>query len=332
MTLRIGAKVPSSGDLPEALGITDMARRLEEAGFASLWCSDHIVMTERADRSYYPFSDDGQPSWDPSTPWYDAVVAMSMMAAGTSRTEIGVAVLVLPLRHPVTFAKQIASIDRLAGGRITLGVGAGWYREEYEALDVPFSGRGKRLEEWIDTMRDCWTGRPAARPDGLHALPGDVVFSPRPAGDVPVLVGGLSDVALRRAARHGGWLGLQRAGHLDADAMAASVRSLHAHAEQAHAEQAHAGEAGRDPADLRVVLRVIESAGRADTVAAAVPSLVAAGVTEIIVDTEWDDGGDAESVHATLSAAAQAAGPAGTARSARAGGHTAETGATGSAA
>lgn len=296
MTVRLGAKVPNTGRLPETMGIAAMAGRLERAGFASLWCSDHILMTDRTDRSHYPFSDDGRPGWDARMPWYDAVVAMSMMAAGTQVAEIGVAVLVLPLRHPVTFAKQVASIDRLAGGRVALGVGAGWYREEFEALDVPFAGRGQRLEEWVDLMRDCWTGSPSARPEGLHPLPDGVVFEPRPARDVPVLIGGVSDVAVRRAARYGGWLGLQRAGHLDPDAMVSAVRRL----------RDAAAEAGRDPMELRVVVRIIESAGRAGDVAELLPAFEEIGVTEVIVDTQWEEdleGGDADEVVATLAAA-----------------------------
>lgn len=288
-SIRLGAKVPSSGTLPQELGISVMAKRLEEAGFASLWCSDHVVMTERTDRSYYPFSDDGQPSWDPTTPWYDAVVAMTMMGAATTRAQIGVAVLVLALRHPVTFAKQIASLDRLCAGRVELGVGAGWYREEFEALGVPFEGRGKRLDDWIDLLRDCWTGRPDAS-SSTFELPDGVVCEPRPLGYVPILIGGVSDIAIRRAARNGGWLGLQRAAHMDADELSAAVSRL----------RQQALEIGQDPDHLRVVIRIIESAGASDLVARAMQAYAAAGVTEIIVDTDWSGDDDADEVYARL--------------------------------
>lgn len=284
--IRLGAKVPSSGSLPQEIGISTMALQLEEAGFSSLWCSDHVVMTDRTDGSYYPFSDDGRPTWDPAGPWYDAVVAMSMMAAATTRAQIGVAVLVLPLRHPIVFAKQVASLDRLSGGRVELGVGAGWYREEFEALGVEFAARGRRLDDWITLLRECWTGRPAGTSSSLYALPDGVVCEPRPLGEVPILIGGMSDTAIARAARNGGWLALQRASAVDAAEIARAVRKLRSEAEAV----------GRDPATLRVVVRIIESAGASDRIARVLAEYADAGVTEIIVDTDWGGEGDAAAV------------------------------------
>lgn len=276
--LRIGAKLPSSGGDPARLGVPTMARRLEAAGFDSLWASDHVVMTEDTSRSYYPFGDDGSPGWDVTTPWYDALIVLAQAAAVTERVELGTAVLVLPQRHPVVLAKQVASLDALAGGRVALGVGAGWFREEFEALGVDFDARGQRFSEWLDLLRRCWAGRPEAF-DGQHyRLPAGVICEPTPARHVPLLIGGVSDVALRRAATQGdGWLGLQRTDQLDPDAARGAVARLR--------EQARAAE--RDPAELRVVLRIIGSAGNCDTVAAAVPALVAAGVHEIVVDSDW---------------------------------------------
>ncbi len=293
MTVRIGAKVPNSGDLPTRLGIGAMARRLEDAGFDSLWCSDHIVMPDRIE-SVYPFSDDGRATWDPATPWFDAVVAMALMGAATERAEIGVAVLVLPLRRPVEFAKQIATIDALSGGRVALGVGAGWLAEEFEALEVPFATRGSRLEEWIELLADCWTGTPRGRAGRHYTLPEGVLCEPARPDPPPVLVGGTSQVAIRRAATLGdGWVGLQRAPRLDPGAIAADVAALRDHAERA----------GRDPDALRVVLRIIESVGRSDVVAAALADRARAGETAVIVDTSWDGSGDAGHVHDRLRAA-----------------------------
>ena len=93
-------------------------------------------------------------------PWYDSIVALAMAAAVTEHVELGTAVLVLPQRNPVVLAKQVASLDRLAGGRVVLGVGAGWLAEEFAALATPFDSRGSRTDEWIDLLRACWTGRP----------------------------------------------------------------------------------------------------------------------------------------------------------------------------
>jgi probable F420-dependent oxidoreductase len=287
-TIRLGAKLPSSGPDPERLGIPALARRLEAAGFASMWCSDHVIMTEDTSRSYYPFADDGRPAWDLTSPWYDAIVVMSQAAAVTTSIEIGCAVLVLPQRHPVVLAKQVATLDALAGGRIALGVGAGWYREEFEALGVDFDSRGGRFSEWLELLRACWSGRPDVFDGEHYQLPAGVIHEPTPARDVPLLIGGVSAVALRRAAQQGdGWLGLQRTDRLDPEAARGAVTRMR--------EEAVA--IGRDPDELRVVMRIIGSAGRSDVIAAAIPGLAAAGVDEIVIDTDWSGDGDAELVH-----------------------------------
>lgn len=276
--MRVGAKVPNSGPLPARIGIPAMARALEAAGFESLWVSDHIVMPASIG-SRYPFAADGRATWSPETPYLDALVALALIAAATERATIGTAVLVLPLRNPVELAKQAASIDVASGGRLTLGVGAGWLREEFEALNVPFEDRGARLEEWIALARACWTGRPPAARSGRYSLPDGVLCLPTPAHEVPVLVGGHSQAALGRAGRIGdGWLGQQALPGLDPAVLAREVETV----------RAAAAAAGRDPDALRVVLRVVEAAGRSAELAARLPELAAAGVHEIVVDVTWD--------------------------------------------
>src|SRR5882762_2545338 len=138
--IRIGAKVPNSGSLPAVLGVGRMAADLEAAGFESLWVGDH-VLTPVAPSTRYPYSAGGRMISSPNEPWYDSIVSMSLIVAATVRCEVGVGVLVLPLRHPVVVAKQIASLDALSGGRVVLGVGAGWMREEFDALGVDFDSR-----------------------------------------------------------------------------------------------------------------------------------------------------------------------------------------------
>ena len=278
-SVRIGALVPNSGPLPLEVGIPAMAARLEAAGFESLWVSDHIVLPT-AIESHYPFAADGRATWPSTTPYVDALIALALMAAATERATLGTAVLVLPLRHPVVFAKQAASIDVASGGRLKLGVGAGWLREEFDALGVPFEDRGRRLVEWMEIARDCWTGtagrsleRALHAPRG-RALPADA----RPPDPVPD--GRPLPAALRRAGRlAAGWLAQQSLSELDPDALATGLDAMRAAAE----------EAGRDPDDARVVLRLVESAGRAGEVAAALPALADAGVDEIIVNVDWED-------------------------------------------
>jgi probable F420-dependent oxidoreductase len=296
MTMRIGAKVPNSGALPEQLGIGAMAAGLEAAGFESLWVSDHVVLPA-AIGSRYPFTEDGRATWATDTPYFDALIALALIAQATERATIGTAVLVLPLRQPVVFAKQAASIDVASGGRLRLGVGAGWLEEEFDALNVPFAGRGRRLDEWMAIARACWTGAPPASSSELYELPAGVLSLPRPAHAVPFLVGGHSDVAARRAGRTGdGWLAQQALPELAPDDLAGPIATM----------RAAAVEAGRDPASLQVVLRIVEAAGRSEELAHRLPELAAAGVDEIIVDTSFDDGGDAADVYARLRKAADA--------------------------
>lgn len=287
----LGAKVPNSGPLPELLGIGAMAASLELAGFDSLWVSDHVVMPTEV-RSYYPFAPDGRPTWAMDTPYYDAIIAMTLIAAATTSARIGPAVLVLPQREPVVLAKQLASIDALSGGRVELGIGAGWLAEEFAALDVPFESRGSRFVEWIDLLGSCWTGDPAVHNGRHYTLPAGVLTRPVPAHRIPLLIGGHSPVALRRAGTIAdGWLAHQSVRGLDLDALGAGRSAM----------RAAAAQAGIDPEPLRVVLRIIESAGRSARVAAALPALRAIGVDEVIVDINWDRDQGPDEAFAALS-------------------------------
>jgi probable F420-dependent oxidoreductase len=252
------------------LGIGAMAQTLEHAGFESLWVADHVVLPAQI-RSRYPFAADGRATWSTSVPYIDAVVALALIAGATERATIGTAVLVLPLRNPVVLAKQAASLDAVSAGRLRLGLGAGWLREEFEALGVPFEKRGTRLVEGIRIMRECWTG----------TYKGDIVCEPTPVGELPVYLGGHSERALQRAGALGeGWLGQQSLDAIDTHELEAANAAI----------TVAAVDAGRDPADLRIVLRIVDSAGRSEEVARRVPELEAAGVDEVIVDVDWDTG------------------------------------------
>lgn len=270
--MRIGAWVQNRGELPREPGLAHLARTGEAAGFDSLTVSDHVVMPVET-TSPYPFSADGVATWDPRDPWYDAIVAMTVCAAVTTRPEIGVGVLVLPQRHPVVLAKQLASLDVVADGRVMLGVGAGWLAEEFEALGVPFRGRGARMDEWIHLLRDQWSGEPP-RFEGTHyQLPPGVVAYPRPAHEIPILVGGMSPAALRRAADADGWFALQRVDALDPEEIDAGVATMRERR-------------GPNAPAPRVLLRVI---GDADTFAPQLPRFAAAGVTDVVVNADLTD-------------------------------------------
>ena len=273
--MRFGAKLDNYGPHVATLGVAEPARRAERAGFDSIWCSDHVVMPQTV-RSAYPFSVDGSIKWDPHEPWYDAVVWCAAIAVVTERVEFGTAVMLAGLRNPLVLAKQLASIDALAGGRVIAGFGAGWMSEEFEALGVPFDSRGRRLDEWIDICRQVWTGRVAGF-DGEHfAVDVDVVTEPRPARRLPILIGGMSDAALRRIAERGdGWVPLIRG---DTDPVATIDRGV---------QRLHelAADAGREGSGFRVVYNAADPAHAGARLAA----LARAGVTDVMVDVDYLD-------------------------------------------
>ncbi|GAA0985658.1 hypothetical protein GCM10009555_061490 [Acrocarpospora macrocephala] len=274
--MRIGAKLPNFGPLVRDRGLAAMAAELEAAGYDSIWLSDHIVIPADP-RSRYPFSASGKASSRTDTPWYDAIVCLAQLAAVTRRAELGIGVLVLPLREPVTLAKQLASIDVLSGGRVTLGVGAGWLAEEFEPVGVPFETRGRRMDEAIEVMRRIWTGAPDAFEGRHFGLPAGLGSLPRPEHDIPIVVGGMSAAALRRAAKAGdGWFAFQNADAIDLDQLAKGAATL---------------------GGGRLVLRV---AGPAERVASLVPGLRDAGVHDLVVDVDWSVPEGPKALHDTL--------------------------------
>jgi probable F420-dependent oxidoreductase len=278
--MRLGAQIPTLGDLPSELGIGPMARTLEGAGFDSVWMADHIVMPDVI-TSPYPFSDDGSPAWETDRPWFDVLAALALALSSTSRVEVGTAVLVLPLRHPIALAKFLATLDVQSGGRVTLGVGVGWLAEEFRALGLDFSSRSGRMSECIQVLRATWSGGFGPFHGEHFDVPLPLRTLPTPAHHVPILIGGNTDPALRRAALEGdGWFGLQRFERLDLDPVEKSIRSLRAHAE----------EAGRDPAEVRIVLRIIHSAGEHERIADRAEELEALGIDDLAIDVDWAPG------------------------------------------
>jgi probable F420-dependent oxidoreductase len=273
--VRFGAKLDNYGPLVATLGFAEPARRAERAGFDSIWTSDHVVMPSVV-TSRYPFSDDGTIKWDPSEPWYDSVVWCAAIAAVTERVEIGTAVMLAALRHPLVLAKQLASIDAISGGRVVAGFGAGWMREEFDALGVPFESRGRRLDEWMAICRQVWTGR-VSRIEGDHFdLDVDVVTAPSPARRIPIVIGGMSDAALRRIAEHAdGWVPLVRGSQDPVEVIGRGTTRLHELAERA----------GRRADEFRVVYNAAAPADAGARLAA----LARAGVTDVMVDVDYTD-------------------------------------------
>ncbi|MDJ0785319.1 MAG: TIGR03619 family F420-dependent LLM class oxidoreductase [Myxococcota bacterium] len=196
-------QVASFAEPDQLLGI---ARAAEEAGFHGLLLSDHVFFPGEL-RSKYPYSEDGTPGFDGTTPFPDPWTTIAAMSAVTERLHFGTLVYILPLRHPLEVAKSVGTVSLLSGGRVSLGIGAGWIREEFDAMGVEFQTRGKRMNEMLEVLRKAWSGEMCEH-RGTHFDLGSFQMSPAPPSPPPVLVGGLSDAALKRAAALGdGWIG-----------------------------------------------------------------------------------------------------------------------------
>ncbi len=205
-----------------AIGIGAGARRdvidavavnAEACGFATLWAGEHVVMPEQPEFRY-PYSADGQIAVPAAADWLDPFAALSFAAAATQRIRVATGVLLLPEHNPVLLAKQAASVDVLCGGRLVLGVGVGWSREEFAALGIPFARRGARAREYLQAMRVLWR-EDVASFEGEFVTFSSVRVNPKPLRDrrIPVVFGGNSDAALRRVADLGdGWYGFNLAG------------------------------------------------------------------------------------------------------------------------
>jgi probable F420-dependent oxidoreductase len=201
-----------------------IARAAEEAGFHGVLLSDHLFFPGRL-ASRYPYSEDGKPGFDGATPFPEPWTTIAAMAAATSRLHFATMVYILPLRHPLEVAKAVGTAALLSGGRVALGCGAGWIREEFDVLGVDFETRGARMSEMIEVLREAWTGAMFEHRGRFFDF-GPLQMSPPPPSRVPIYVGGLSRAALRRAARLGdGWIGTGQTPE-EAERIAGELRRL----------------------------------------------------------------------------------------------------------
>ena len=182
----------------------DFARLAEELGFESVWAVDHVVMCPGY-ASRYPYDPSGRSPFHEDVIQPDPLAWLGFAGAATERLRLGTGILILPLRNPVVLAKTVASLDRLSGGRLLLGIGVGWVAEEAEAVGTDFATRGRRTDEAIEAMRALWRGEPTASFSGDTVRFENVVSRPKPvrAEGVPIIVGGHSRAAARRAGRLG---------------------------------------------------------------------------------------------------------------------------------
>jgi probable F420-dependent oxidoreductase len=183
---------------------------LERRGFESLWIPEHVVLFDEHEKSTYPYTPDGKVPLPADSGVMDPFPALSFVAAGTSELRLGTGICIAAQRNPLYTARYVADLDLLSGGRAEFGVGLGWLREEYEALGVPWEGRGSRTDEYLDVMRSLWEDEVSSYDGDLYKLPPCRAY-PKPVQKPhpPVHIGGDTDAALRRVARHGqGWFGM----------------------------------------------------------------------------------------------------------------------------
>jgi probable F420-dependent oxidoreductase len=206
--MRIGLNLQNYGPLGHRAELMAAVDAADELGFDSVWVSDHILMPKSLP--------------DPYGSIVEALSTLAFIAGRSERLRLGTSVVVLPQRNPILLAKQAATIHELSGGRFTLGVGVGWVKEEYAMLGASWHQRGRAADEFIEAMQELWTN-PDPRFDGDRISFRDALFAPRPAGQLPLVVGGAGDAALRRAARYGdGWHAI----HCSADAIRSAKARL----------------------------------------------------------------------------------------------------------
>jgi probable F420-dependent oxidoreductase len=186
--------------------LCELARACDDAGFEAIAVSDHMLHPKEP-RTPYPYTPDGKPRWEPFTPWPDPWVAISAMAAVTQRLRFLTTVYVLPMRNPLQVAKTVATAAVMSGGRVSLGIGAGWMREEFEAMGQEFESRGRRMNEMLEVIRKLFAGDGYVEHHGEFYDFEPLEMRPLPSHPVPILVGGFSKAAKRRAATLGdGWI------------------------------------------------------------------------------------------------------------------------------
>jgi probable F420-dependent oxidoreductase len=193
--MRVGIHLPHIGRKAGPEAIRRAAVQAEELGFADVWVSEHIIVPKGAP---YP----------PSALFYDPVLTLTWAAAHTRRVGLGTSVLVLPMRHPLPLAKELATLQNLSGGRLILGAGVGWMAAEFAALGAPFRERGRRMDEGIALMRAVWSDDPVSFPTRyIPSAVEDMRMLPKPEKPIPIWIGGSSEPALERAVRYDGWHG-----------------------------------------------------------------------------------------------------------------------------
>jgi probable F420-dependent oxidoreductase len=222
--------------------LIDYAQHADQLGFHSGWVSDHVAFP-RSIASKYPYSDDGSFAPPPEMPWLDPIGTMFFVAGCTEKLKLGTTVLILGYRPPVLTAKAIASLDVVSDGRVILGVGVGWMKEEFDVLGMPYDHRGKRADEQLELFHAFFRDAAPSYHGQFYDVP-EVGFEPKPVqASVPIWVGGDTEPAYRRTARYG-------------DAFHAAFQSLAEVEAGWQRVQELCAEQGRAPGSVRLSIRL----------------------------------------------------------------------------
>ena len=221
--MKIGLLTIGMGNAARPGAIAEVARHAERLGIATLWAPEHVVLFD-SHQSKYPYSASGKFPLAANADWLDPLLSLTYAAATTSRVRLATGICLVPEHNPLLLAKQVATLDRLSGGRFALGVGIGWLEEEFKALGISWARRADRTREYIAAMRNLWS-EPISSFSGEFVSFSGVGAFPKPSAGarLPIIFGGESTPALRRTAQSGdGWFGF----NLTPDEAAAKVARL----------------------------------------------------------------------------------------------------------
>ena len=201
--MKFGLMYANAGPFAFPESLVHLATTAERVGVESMWTVEHVVIPVGYE-STYPYDPSGKIPAPDQTPIPDPLVALGYVAAVTKTIRLATGILILPQRHPLYVAKEVATLDVLSHGRAILGIGVGWLEEEFDALGIPFAERAGRTAESVRAIRSLW--KDEAEPfEGRYFRWGKLESHPKPVQKpgVPIVVGGHTDLAARRAARYG---------------------------------------------------------------------------------------------------------------------------------
>ena len=237
--MKIGISYANAGPFVQPERLSHLAETADRCGFESIWTVEHVVIPEGY-KSTYPYAASGKIPGGEDVPIPDPLLPLAYAAARTTKLKLATGIVILPQRHPLYVAKELATLDVLSGGRMIFGIGSGWLREEFDSLGLDFGSRGSRTDEAIEAVRVLWR-EDSSRFEGKHFNFGPVKSFPKPVqkGGVPIHIGGHSKAAARRAARLGdGFFPME----LDAAKLAGLLNYM----------KEECAKAGRNPAEIEI--------------------------------------------------------------------------------